>query len=51
MGQKEKVFEWLNRAFENDGWMICITVDPRWKNLRGDGGFIHMVQRVGLPVK
>jgi eukaryotic-like serine/threonine-protein kinase len=52
LGQKEKVFEWLNRAFEiNDGWMIYITVDPRWKNLRADADFIHMVQRVGLPMK
>ena len=49
LGQKEQAFEWLNRAYEiHDGWMIYITVDPRWNSLRGDSRFAEIVQRVGL---
>ena len=52
LGQKEKCFEWLNRAFEiHDGWMIYITVDPRWQSLRSDARFTRVVRRVGLPVR
>jgi len=55
LGQKEKCFEWLNRAYEiHDGWMIYITVDPRWQSLRSvdqlraDQRFKDIVRRVGL---
>src|SRR6266567_398139 len=49
LGQKEATFEWLNRAYEiHDGWMIYITVDPRWNSLRGDNRFAEIVQHVGL---
>ena len=49
LGQKEQCFEWLNRAYEiRDGWMIYITVDPRWQSLRGDVRFRRIVQSVGL---
>jgi TolB-like protein/serine/threonine protein kinase/Tfp pilus assembly protein PilF/class 3 adenylate cyclase/alpha-beta hydrolase superfamily lysophospholipase len=52
LGQKEECFEWLNRAHEiHDGWMIYITVDPRWQSLRSDARFARIVQRVGLPVR
>src|SRR6059058_4938962 len=52
LGQKEKCFEWLNRAYEiHDGWMIYITVDPRWQGLHNDERFIRIVRRVGLPVQ
>jgi len=50
LSQKEQCFEWLNRAYEiRDGWMIYITVDPRWQNLRSDARFRRLVQSVGLP--
>ncbi len=49
LGQKKEAFEWLNRAYEiHDGWMIYITVDPRWQSLRSDPEFIEIVRRVGL---
>lgn len=52
LGQKEECLAWLNRAYEIcDGGMIYITVDPRWKNLRRDAGFVDMVHRVGLPAE
>ena len=50
LGQKEKCFECLDRAYEiHDAWMIYITVDPRWRRLRGDAKFAKVVRRVGLP--
>src|SRR5438094_5411863 len=49
LGQKEECFEWLNRAYEiHDGWVIYITVDPRWQSLRGDARFSRIVRLVGL---
>jgi serine/threonine-protein kinase len=51
LGQKEECFEWLNRAYEiHDGWMIYITVDPRWQSLRSDVRFRRIVQSVGLAL-
>src|SRR3989454_2237709 len=52
LGQKEECFEWIDRAYEiRDGWMIYITVDPRWQSLHSDTRFSHVVRRVGLPVE
>jgi tetratricopeptide (TPR) repeat protein len=49
LDEKEKCFEWLDRAYEiRDGGMIYITVDPRWQSLRGDARFARLVRRVGL---
>src|SRR5256886_8091034 len=49
LGQKEECFEWLDRAYEiRDGWMIYITVDPRWQSLHSDARFSRIVRRVGL---
>src|SRR5256886_415677 len=49
LGQKEECFEWLNRAYEiHDGWVIYITVDPRWQSMRGDARFSRIVRLVGL---
>ncbi len=49
LGQKEKAFEWLNRAYEiSDGWMIYLSVDPRFAALRSDSRFREIVRRVGL---
>jgi TolB-like protein/Tfp pilus assembly protein PilF len=50
LGQKDKAFEWLNRGYEiNDGWMIYLTVDPRFKPLYSDPRFGEIARRVGLP--
>jgi TolB-like protein/Flp pilus assembly protein TadD len=49
LGRTEECLEWLNRAYEIcDGWMIYITVDPRWQSLRSDPRFSRIVQSVGL---
>ncbi len=49
LGQKQEAFEWLDRAYEmHDGWMIYVTVDPRWRPVREDARFADIVRRVGL---
>jgi len=49
LDQHEQALNHLNRAFEiHDGWMIYITVDPRWQTLRSVSGFAEIVKRVGL---
>jgi len=49
LGEFDEALEWLNRSYEiHDGWMIYITVDPRWESLRDDARFIEIVRRVGL---
>jgi serine/threonine-protein kinase len=49
LGEFDEALEWLNRAYEiRDGWLVYITVDPRWGPLRSDERFRRIVQRVGL---
>lgn len=49
LGEFEDALEWLNRSCEiHDGWLIYITVDPRWAPLRSNEGFRRVVQKVGL---
>ncbi len=49
LGEKEEALNALNHAYEiRDGWMIYITVDPRWAGLRADSRVAEIVHRVGL---
>jgi len=49
MGQKEQVFKWLERAYEeHDCWIIVLKVDPRFDNLRSDPRFAALVKKIGL---
>ncbi|MFN2532891.1 MAG: tetratricopeptide repeat protein [Pyrinomonadaceae bacterium] len=49
LGEFDEALEWLNRSYEiRDGWMIYITVDPRWRSVRDDARFVEIVRRVGL---
>lgn len=50
LDEKDEAFRWLERAYKiNDGWLVYITVDPRWAPLHGDPRFAEIVDRVGLP--
>jgi TolB-like protein/Flp pilus assembly protein TadD len=52
LNQKEEAIAWLNRAYQiHDGWMIYISVDPRWQNLRTNARFSEVVERVGLSMR
>jgi tetratricopeptide (TPR) repeat protein len=42
----------LEKAFEERaGWLIFLTVDPRFDCLRGDSRFQEFVQRIGLIIR
>jgi TolB-like protein/DNA-binding winged helix-turn-helix (wHTH) protein/Flp pilus assembly protein TadD len=50
-GQKDKAFEWLEKAYEErDGQDVTLLkCDPSFKNLRGDPRFSALLRRMGLP--
>ena len=50
-GEKDKAFEWLNKAYdERDGMDIALLkCDPAYKNMHGDPRFAAMLRRMGLP--
>jgi len=49
LGEKDKAFEWINKAYEEHaGQMIFIKVDPWIKNLRSDPRYKELLKKVGL---
>lgn len=50
-GEKDKAFEWLNKAYEErDGMDIALLkCDPAYKDMHGDPRFAAMLSRMGLP--
>ncbi|MGB9004608.1 MAG: tetratricopeptide repeat protein [Candidatus Aminicenantales bacterium] len=49
LGEKEKAFEWLRRAYEEHaGQLICIKVDPFMKNLRSDPRYKELLKKMKL---
>jgi TolB-like protein/Tfp pilus assembly protein PilF len=49
LGEKEKAFEWLMRAYEEHaGQMIFIKVDPWIKNLRSDPRYKALLKKIGF---
>ena len=49
LGDKERAFEWLNKAFERRfGPLIYLKVNPIWDPLRSDPRFADFVRRVSL---
>jgi serine/threonine-protein kinase len=49
LGEKEKAFEWLNKACdERDDFVAYLKADPRFDPLRADVRFDSLLQRVGL---
>jgi len=47
LGEKEKAFEWLGRAYEEHaGQLICIKVDPFLKNLRSDPRYKELLKKM-----
>ena len=50
LGEKELVFEWLERAYEErSSWLTFLKVEPSFDELRSDTRFVNLVRRVGLP--
>jgi tetratricopeptide (TPR) repeat protein len=49
LGNKDLVFDWLERAFEERNVRLLELPDPPFDPLRFDPRFQYLVQRIGLP--
>ena len=49
LNDKDKTFEWFNKAVEERGLLSTIKVDPPFENLRGDPRFKDLSKRLNLP--
>ena len=50
LGETDRSFEWLQKAFEARDWqMALLKVEPAFDGLRSDPRFAALVERVGLP--
>ena len=50
LGDKDQAFVWLEKAYaERSDWMVTLTTDPRFDELRSDPRFASLVRRLGLP--
>jgi len=48
LGEKDRAFELLEKAFEQNESVVSLKEDPRWDLLRDDPRFPDMVRRSGL---
>jgi len=49
LDDKERVFEWLNKAYEeHSAFMVYMNSDPRFKPLRPEPRFRDLLRRMGL---
>ena len=50
LGQKDKAMEWLEMAYEERSWYLCVlSVDPKLDSLRSDPHFQSLLHRIGFP--
>jgi len=50
LGEKEKAFDELNKAYENrEFYLVLLKVDPRLDPLRDDPRFQELLRKVGFP--
>lgn len=49
LNDKDKAFEWLNKALLDDHSGAVINVDPPFQNLRGDPRYKDLRRRMNLP--
>ena len=49
MGDRDRAFEWLEKAVESRSWLLTwVNVDPDLDSLRSDRRFADLVRRVGV---
>jgi tetratricopeptide (TPR) repeat protein len=48
LGEKDKAFEWLNKALEERQIQFTYLVDQRFDNIRSDPRYTELLKRVGL---
>ena len=52
LGDKEKTFEYLDKAYEErSNWLVWLKSDPRWEPIRSDDRYSELIRKVGLPGK
>jgi len=50
LGPVDRVFEWLERAYEErDLWLLWHTYDPIFQTIRSDPRMIDLLRRLGVP--
>jgi tetratricopeptide (TPR) repeat protein len=51
LGDKEGVFEWLEKAYEErSSWLVEVRVDPLWNFVRADPRYTDLLRRIGYKV-
>jgi TolB-like protein/DNA-binding winged helix-turn-helix (wHTH) protein/tetratricopeptide (TPR) repeat protein len=50
LGDKDRGFEWLEKAYREHAVLGELGVDPRWDSLRADPRFTSLMKRMGLPI-
>jgi len=48
LGDKDKAFEWLEKAYRQHYFHILIKIDPKFKTLRSDPRFADLLRRMGV---
>jgi TolB-like protein len=48
-GEKDRAFEWLDRAYEAKDHLFCFKGDPLLKNLEGDPRYKAFLKKLNLP--
>ena len=49
LGDQDQTFAWLQKAYEErSDWLVNLTNDQRFDDLRSDPRFADLVRRVGL---
>ncbi len=49
LGEKDKAFEWLEKAYQERARLVYLKVAPGFEGLRSDSRYADLVRRVGLP--
>lgn len=51
LGDKDRTFEWLERAYQDRDWRIgMLNVEPAFNSLRSDPRFADLLKRAGLAL-
>jgi serine/threonine protein kinase/Tfp pilus assembly protein PilF len=49
LGEKDKAFLWLERAYQEHGSLLFIKSEPAFDYLRSDARYAELLRRMGLP--
>jgi tetratricopeptide (TPR) repeat protein len=49
LGDRDRGFQWLTRAFDQRQFLMYLKVDPRFDSVGDDPRFQSLVRRIGLP--